>query len=71
MRLDLVTLFPRQAVPMLQGLLRFYNGWDGLFFGASPHLRPEGRRDVDITDRYLLESHGGQTRLTIEIGNCA
>jgi hypothetical protein len=42
MRLDLVTLFPCQAVPMLQGLLRFDNGWDCLFFGASPHLRPEG-----------------------------
>jgi hypothetical protein len=71
MRLDLVTLFPRQAVPMLQGLLRFDNGWNGLFFGALPHLRPEGGRNVDITDRHLLESHGKQTRSPTETVNCA
>lgn len=57
MRLDLVAFFPRQAIPMPQRLLGFDYSRNRLLSGAALHLRPKGRRDVDIANRYLLESH--------------
>lgn len=57
MRLDLMTFFPCQAVPMLQSLLSLDYGWNGFFLGAMLHLAPEGRCDLDIGDWRLTESH--------------
>jgi hypothetical protein len=42
---------------MLQSLLGLNNGGNRLVFGATLHLSPEARRDVDIANRHLLESH--------------